>query len=143
MNKHRTQLEATRKHTEVLLWDFIYLFDEIYTYISPTQDVDFMADIDQYMNIINEVIVDIFNEYSPTKLPKLNKNLKYMVNMLRAKLHRNRSIIAVAFSFISLFEDVKRMQLMYTDLEHALKYSRKFISVKAKLATPKYTLMSW
>ena len=100
-----------------------------------------MADIDQYMNIINEVLVDIFNEYSPTKLPKLKKNLKNMVNILRAKLHRNRSIIAVSFSFLSLFEDVKRMQLMYTDLLSAVKYSRQFISVKQKLATPKYTLI--
>ena len=139
MNKHRTLLEATRKCTEVLLWDFIYIFDAIYTYISPTQDKDFMADIDQYMNIINEVLVDIFNEYSPTKLSKLKKNLKNMVNMLRAKLHRNCSIIAVSFSFLSLFEDVKRMQLMYTDLLSAVNYSRKFISVKQKLATPKYT----
>ena len=139
MNKHCTLLEATRKRTEVLLWDFIYIFDAIYTYISPTQDKDFMVDIDQYMNIINEVLVNIFNEYSPTKLPKLKKNLKNMVNMLRAKLHRNRSIIAVSLSFLSLFEDVKRMQLMYTDLLSAVNYSRKFISVKLKLATPKYT----
>ena len=138
MNKHRTLLEATRKCTEVLLWDFIYIFDAIYTYISPTQDQDFMANIDQYMNIIKEVLVDILNEYSPTKLPKLKKNLKNMVNMLRAKLHHNRSIIAVSFSFIFLFEDVKRMQLMYTDLLSAVNYSRKFISVKQKLATPKY-----
>ena len=123
MNKHHTLLEATRKRTEVLLWDFIYIFDAIYTYISPTQDKDFMADIDQYMNIINEVLVDIFDEYSPTKLPKLKKNLKNMVNMLRAKLHHNRSIIAVSFSFLSLFEDVKRMQLMYTDLLSAVNYS--------------------
>ena len=93
------------------------------------------------MNIINEVLVDIFNEYSPTKLPKLKKNLKNMVNMLRAKLHRNRSIIAVSFSFLSLFEDMKRMQLMYTDLLSAAKYSRQFISVKQKLAMPKYTLI--
>ena len=97
-----------------------------------------MADIDQYMNIIKEVLVDIFNEYSPTKLPKLKKNLKNMVNMLRAKLHRNRSIIAVSFLFLSLFEDVKRMQLMYTDLLRAVNYSRNFLSVKQKLATPKY-----
>ena len=138
MNKHRTLLEATRKCTEVLLWDFIYIFDATYAYISPTQDKDFMADIDQYMNIINEVLVDIFNEYSPTKLPKLKKNLKNMVNMLRAKLHRNCSIITVSFSFLSLFEDVKRMQLMYTDLLSAVNYSRKFISVKQKLAMPKY-----
>ena len=98
-----------------------------------------MADIDQYINIINEVLVDIFNEYSPTKLPKLKKNLKNMVNMLRAKLHRNRSIIAVSFSFLSLFEDVKRMQMMYTDLLRAVNYSRKFLSVKQMLAMPKYT----
>ena len=93
------------------------------------------------MNIINEVLVDIFNEYSPTKLPKLKKNLKNMVNMLRAKLHCNRSIIDVSFLFLSLFEDVKRMQLMYTDLLTAVNYSRKFLSVKQNLATPKYTRM--
>ena len=139
MNKHRTLLAATRKCTEFLLWDFIYIFDAIYTYISPSQDIDFMADIDQYMNIINEVLVDIFNEYSPNKLPKFKKNFKNMVNMLRAKLHHNRSIIAVSFSFLSLFEDVKRMQLMYTDLLSTVNYSRKFISVKQKLAMPKYT----
>ena len=90
------------------------------------------------MNIINEFLVDVFNKYSPTKLPKFKTNLKNLLNMLHAKLHCNRSIIEISFSFLFLCQDLRKMKLMYNDLVKAVNYSRKFVSVKLQAATPKY-----
>ena len=95
------------------------------------------------MNIINECLVDVFNEYSPTKLPKFKTNLKNLLNMLRAKLHRNRSIIEISFSFLFLCQDLRKIKLMYNNLVKAVNYSRKFVSVKPQAATPKYMRKSW
>ena len=95
------------------------------------------------MNIINECLVDVFNEYSPTKLPKFKTNLKNLLNMLHAKLHRYRSIIEISFLFLFLCQDLRKMKLMYNDLVKAVNYSRKFVSVKLQAATPKYMRKSW
>ena len=143
LHKVRTQVEATRKRTERILWELVEIFDSIYTFISPTQDVDIMADINLFLNSVNQCLVEIFNHYAPTKLPKFKTDLSNSVNILHAKLIRNRSILDLSFHFLSFFEDVKLMQFMCNDLERAVKYSHDFLSAEMNLATPKYMKKSW
>ena len=141
--KHRSELEATRRRTEIILWDFINLFDIIYKYILPTQTSELLMDIDNFLFFVNHCLVNIINKNSPAQMPTFKTKLKLLINFLRAKIHHNRDVINIRFAFLRYSDELNQMKILHNELLEAFNSSSEYISVKLKTVCPKYLGKVW